>query len=143
MDMVGEGFLTTLRRSIQQGSVTLKQVETACRRILEAKYKLGLFGNPYLYIDESRPAREILTTATRKDAREIAARSFVLLKNTVLKNADPILPLRPSSTIALIGPLANDQRNMLGTWAVSGDWQQSVSVFSGIKKLLGDSSKII
>ena len=138
MDMVGEGFLTTLRKSLQEGKTTVKLIDAACRRILEAKYKLGLFDNPYRYIDESRPAREILTADTRRQSREIATHSFVLLKND-----QHALPLKKSGTIALIGPLANDKRNMLGTWAVSGDWQQSVSLMEGIKNVAGNQVNVL
>jgi beta-glucosidase len=138
MDMVGEGFLTTLKKSLQEGKTTQKQIDLACRRILEAKYKLGLFKNPYKYIDESRPAREILTADTRRQSREIATHSFVLLKND-----QGALPLKKAGTIALVGPLANDRRNMLGTWAVSGDWQQSVSVMEGIKNVTGGQVNVL
>jgi len=132
MDMVGEGFLTTIKKSLQEKKVTLQNIDQACRRILEAKYKLGLFDNPYRYIDITKPAKEILTTQRRKEAREIAAQSFVLLKNY-----NQTLPLKKSGTIALIGPLANDQSNMLGTWAVSGDSKLSVTVMEGIKNIAG------
>ena len=138
MDMVGEGFLTTLKKSLQEGRVTQKQIDDACRRILEAKYKLGLFTDPFLYADISRSAREILTPETRAAAREIATHSFVLLKNN-----NQTLPLKKSGTIALIGPLANDKRNMLGTWSVSGDWQQSVPVIDGMKSVAGAGVNII
>jgi beta-glucosidase len=138
MDMVGEGFLTTLKKSLQEGRVTQKQIDDACRRILEAKYKLGLFTDPYLYADLSRPAREIMTPETRSAAREFATRSFVLLKNN-----NQTLPLKKSGTIALIGPLANDKRNMLGTWSVSGDWQQSIPVLDGMKSVGGSGVNIL
>ncbi len=138
MDMVGEGFLTTLKQSLKEGKVTLKQIDDACRRILEAKYKLGLFKDPYRNVSVDRAAKEILTADTRKQAREIAAHSFVLLKND-----HQTLPLKKSGTIALIGPLADSKRNMLGTWSVSGDWQQSVSVIEGMKNVAGGNVNII
>lgn len=138
MDMVGEGFLTTLKKSLQQGKITQKQIEDACRRILEAKYKLGLFENPYRYIDTNRAAREILTEQRRKEAREIAVHSFVLLKNN-----NQALPLKNTGSIALVGPLANDKNNMLGTWAVSGDPQLSIPVFTGMKNVAGGGVNII
>jgi beta-glucosidase len=137
MDMVGEGFLTTLKRSLSEGKVTQKQIDDACRRILEAKYKLGLFDDPYRYMDSTRPAKEILTADTRKAAREIAAHSFVLLKN----NAQ-VLPLQKSGTIALVGPLADSKRNMLGTWSVAGDFNQAVSVIEGIKNVAPNANII-
>jgi len=138
MDMVGEGFLTTLKKSLAEGRVTLQDINQACRRILEAKYKLGLFDNPYRFVDEAKPAREMLSPDKRQEARAIAARSFVLLKNE-----RQALPLKKSGAIALVGPLADNKRNMLGTWSVSGDWQQSVTIAEGIKNVAGDNVKLI
>ncbi len=138
MDMVGEGMLTTLGKSIKEGKVSVADVDQACLRILEAKFKLGLFDDPYRYIDESRPAKDILTAANRQAARNIAAHSMVLLKNN-----HQVLPLKKSGTIALVGPLADNRRNMLGTWVVAGDWKQSVSVLEGIKNVAGNSVNII
>ncbi|QJB30071.1 beta-glucosidase BglX [Chitinophaga oryzae] len=138
MDMVGEGFLTTLRKSLQEGKVTLQDINNACRRVLETKYKLGLFDDPYRYIREDRAAKDILTPANRAAAREIAARSFVLLKND-----RQTLPLSEKGTIALVGPLADSKNNMLGTWAVSGDLQQAVTVREGIRNVAGDKVKVL
>jgi len=129
MDMVGEGFLTTLMESVKQGKVTEEEITQACKRILEAKYKLGLFEDPYRYVDNERPARDILTTENRQAAREIASRSFVLLKNH-----EQILPLEKESKIALIGPLADSRNNMLGTWAPTGDIELAVTILEGFKE---------
>ncbi len=130
MDMVGEGFLTTLKKSVQEGKVSEGEITQACRRILEAKYKLGLFEDPYRYINTKRPATDILNETHRKTAREAAARSFVLLKN---HNA--ALPIQKNAKIALIGPLANNKNNMLGTWAPTGNPQLSVPVLEGFKNV--------
>ena len=138
MDMVGEGFLTTLQQSLEEGKVKQADIDQACRRVLEAKYKLGLFDDPYRYIDESRPANEILTAENRQIAREVASNSFVLLKNE-----GNVLPLKKSGTIGLVGPLANNKNNMLGTWAVSGDPQLSVPVMEGMANLGGTDVKIL
>ncbi|MEP6726430.1 MAG: beta-glucosidase BglX [Bacteroidota bacterium] len=138
MDMVAEGFLHTLKKSLQEGKVTMTEIDLACTRILEAKYKLGLFDNPYKYIDEARPEKDILTAENRKAAREIAAHSCVLLKNN-----NQLLPLQKTGTIALIGPLANNQRNMLGTWVVAGDWKKSIAVMDGIKNVAGNGINIL
>jgi len=138
MDMVGEGFLTTLKKSLQEGKTTQKQIDEACRRILEAKYKLGLFDDPFRYIDETKPAKEILTAQRRAETREIAAHTFVLLKNN-----NQVLPLKKSGIIALIGPLANDKNNMLGTWAVSGNPELSVPVLEGMKNVGGSAVNIL
>ncbi len=138
MDMVGEGFLSTLKKSFTQGKVTQKQLDDACRRVLEAKYKLGLFEDPFRYCNEERAKTEILSINHRNAGREIAVKSFVLLKNN-----NQLLPLKKSGTIALIGPLADSKRNMLGTWSVSGDWQKSISVIEGVKSLVGNGATIV
>jgi len=105
--------------------------------VLEAKYKLGLFDNPYKSIDASRETKDVLTTENRTEARNITRRSFVLLKNS-----NQTLPLKKTGSIALVGPLANNQRDMLGTWVVAGDWQKSISVMQGIKNVVGDGVTI-
>ena len=138
MDMVGEGFLTTLQKSLQAGTITTRQIDDACERILEAKYKLGLFQDPYRYVNEARPGKEILTEQNRQFAREIAAHSMVLLKNE-----RKILPLKRSGTIALIGPLANNRSEMLGTWAVSGDNSKSITIQQGFQNVAGSSVQVL
>ncbi|CAG2532098.1 beta-glucosidase [Maribacter dokdonensis] len=130
MDMVGEGFLTTLKKSVQEGKVTEEVITIACRRILTAKHRLGLFDDPYKYSDTSRPKRDILTAENRAAARKIATQSFVLLKNE-----NNVLPLQKDAKIALVGPLANDKNNMLGTWAPTGDPQLSIPVLEGLKNV--------
>lgn len=138
MDMVGEGFLKTLKKSLNEKKVTLAEINAACRRILEAKYKLGLFDNPYKYLDEQRAKTQVFTTANRKVAQNIAAKSFVLLKNN-----NQILPLKKSGKIALIGPLANAANNMTGTWSVAAVHASSVSVLQGLKDAVGNTAEIL
>ncbi len=133
MDMVGEGFLTTLKKSLAAGKITQKEIDQACRHILEAKYKLGLFTDPYGRMNTERAVKELLSSDNRKAAREISAHSIVLLKNK-----DQLLPLKKTGSIALVGPLADNHRNMLGTWSVAGDHSKSVSVIEGIKNVAGD-----
>ena len=137
MDMVGEGFLTTLKQSLEEGTVTQDDIDAACRRILEAKHSLGLFDDPYRYLDKKREAEKILCPEHRAAARDFAAQSCVLLKND-----KAILPLKKSGTIAVVGPLADDRKNMPGTWAVAGEWKDCVTVLEGIKAAAGDA-KII
>src|SRR5215213_7280351 len=138
MDMVGEGFLTTLKKSLQEGKVTKQQIDEACRRILEAKYVLGLFDDPYRYCNEQRAKTEIYTEAHRKAAREIAAQSFVLLKNN-----NNVLPLKKSGTIALIGPLADAKENMPGTWSVAANFAKAISVREGLQQVAGSNARIL
>ncbi|MGB6152730.1 MAG: beta-glucosidase BglX [Pricia sp.] len=135
MDMVGEGFLTTLKKSLEEGKVTEAQITNACRRILEAKHKLGLFEDPFRYSDEKRPEQDILTDDNRSLARKVAAHSFVLLKKE-----GNTLPLKKTAKIALVGPLADSRNNMIGTWAPTGDPQLSVSVLEGFRNVAPDAS---
>jgi beta-glucosidase len=144
MDMVSEGFLMTLEKSLTEGIVNQESIDLACRRILEAKYKLGLFDDPYRYFDDSRPAKDILTSENRQVARKIASYSFVLLKNTCLPGQEnQVLPLKKSGTVALIGPLANDKNNMLGTWAPTGNPQLSIPILEGMKNIVGENVNIL
>ncbi len=138
MDMVGEGFLTTLKKSLDEKKVTIAQIDNAVKLILEAKYDLGLFQDPYKYCDEKRAKTEIFTSASRKEARQIAAQSLVLLKNQ-----NQVLPLKKSGTIALIGPLADAKENMPGTWSVATKMENAISLLAGIKEVAGPSTKVL
>lgn len=138
MDMVGEGFLTTLKKSLQEGKVSQKQIDIAVSRILMSKYDLGLFDDPYRYTDSNRAKTEVFTQENRNIARNIAAQSMVLLKND-----KQILPLKKSGTIAVIGPLADNAENMPGTWSVAAKHAQSVSLLKGLKAEAGDHVKFL
>ncbi len=138
MDMVGEGYLNTLKKSLQEGKVTQQEIDNACRVILEAKYKLGLFDDPYKYCDENRAKTDVFTDANRNEARKIAADCFVLLKNQ-----NNILPLKKSGTIALIGPLADSKENMPGTWSVAANFSKATSLLAGINSVAGDKAKVV
>lgn len=138
MDMVSEGFLNTLQQSLKEGKISEAQITDACRRVLEAKYKLGLLDNPYRYCDETRAKSEVFTDANRKFSRSVAAQSFVLLKN---KNN--LLPLKKQGTIALIGPLANEKENMTGTWSVAANFSKSISLLKGLEEATEGKAKIV
>ena len=138
MDMVGEGFLTTLKKSLDEGKVTVDQIDNATRRILNAKYDLGLFQDPYKYCDLKRAKTDIFTKSNRQEARKIASESMVLLKND-----NNVLPLKKSGTIALIGPLADAKENMAGTWSVATKQENSVSLLAGLKEVVGVNAKIL
>jgi beta-glucosidase len=137
MDMVGELFLKELKGNVERGTVTEDEINLACRRVLEAKYKLGLFEDPFRYINEERGKTAMMTKEYREAARDIARKSMVLLKND--KNT---LPLKPSGSIALIGPLARNQRDLIGNWSGAGDWKQAVSLEQGIRNAMGNKVKI-
>ncbi|MFR0678491.1 beta-glucosidase BglX [Dysgonomonas mossii] len=137
MDMVGEGFLTTLKKSLDEGKVTEADINRACRLILEAKYKLGLFTDPYKYCDVSRVKKEVYAPEHRALARKIASESFVLLKN------DNVLPLGKKGTIAVVGPLGNTRENMPGTWSVAADFNKATTVVDGLKAVVGNKANVV
>lgn len=114
MDMCAQGYLNTLQQSLQEGKVTMAEIDQACRRVLEAKYDLGLFKNPYRFINKDRHNRDVYTAENRQAARDMAAKTFVLLKNE-----NQLLPLKKQGKIALIGPMADNRINMAGTWSVA------------------------
>ena len=138
MDMVAEGFLNTLKQSLEDGKVSINDIDTAVKRILTAKYQLGLFDDPYKYCDVNRAKTEIFTQENRDFARTVGAESMVLLKNE-----NQTLPLKKSSTIALIGPLANTSVNMAGTWSVATDQEKSKTVLDGLKSVVTDKDNIL
>jgi beta-glucosidase len=138
MDMVGEGFLTTLKKSLDEKKVTIEQIDNAVTLILNSKYDLGLFEDPYRYCDDKRSKTEIFTAASRDEARKTASQSLVLLKN---KNQ--LLPLKKSGTIALIGPLADAKNNMSGTWSVATNGEKCISLLAGIQEVAGKSTKVL
>ncbi|TAJ14441.1 beta-glucosidase BglX [Marinilabiliaceae bacterium JC017] len=138
MDMVGEVFLNNLKKAVEDGKVSEKTVDIACRRILEAKYKLGLFEDPYRYVDAERAEKTIMSQEHIDAARDIACKSMVLLKND-----SQVLPLKEKGAIALIGPLATNQRDMIGNWSGAGDWKKAVSVEQGIRNVAGDKVKVL
>ena len=138
MDMVGETYLENLKDAVENGDVKLSDIDLACRRILEAKYKLGLFEDPYRYVSAERAGEVLLSPEHLEAARELARMSFVLLRNE-----NNVLPLKKSGKIALIGPLANNQRDLIGNWSGAGDWKIAVSVEQGIKNVAGDDVTIL
>ncbi len=138
MDMVGEGLLTTLKKSLDEGKVDMSDIDTAVKRILKAKYQIGLFDDPYKYCDLERPKTDVFTDENRTFARQVSAESMVLLKNE-----NNLLPLKKSGTIALIGPLANSAVNMAGTWSVATKQEKSNPLLEGLKTVVGDQANIL
>ena len=138
MDMCSMGFLGTLEQSVKDGTVSEETINTACRRVLEAKYKLGLFADPYKYCDTKRPKKDIFTTENRAAARRIAAETFVLLKNQ-----DNLLPLKRQGKIALIGPLADTRANMAGTWCVAYTPDKYSTLKEGFERALNGKAELL
>ena len=138
MDMVGEGFLTTLKKSLSEGKVTQAEIDLAAKRILEAKYDLGLFDNPYKHGDAKLAAKEVYSIENRNIARNAAAQSMVLMKNE-----NQILPLKKAGTVAVIGPLVNNSMNMAGTWSVATKHAVSVNLMQGLQANYGKDVKFL
>ena len=138
MDMVADGFLGTLEKALNEGKVTMADIDKACRRILEAKYKLGLFDDPYRYLDAKRAKKEIYTDEHRAAARQLATETFVLLQNK-----DNVLPLKRTGKIALVGPLANTRANMPGTWSVAAASDRYSTLLEAMRRAVGDKAEVM
>ena len=138
MDMCSNGFVATLAQSVAEGKVSEATINEACRRVLEAKYKLGLFANPYKYCDVKRHKTEVFTNESRQTARDIAAQTFVLLKND-----HQLLPLKKEGSVALIGPLADTRNNMAGTWSVAQTPDRYATLRESMAKALEGKAKLL
>ncbi|WP_262152491.1 beta-glucosidase BglX [Chryseobacterium foetidum] len=138
MDMVGEGFLTTLKKSLAEGKVNQTEIDMAAKRILEAKYDLGLFDNPYKHGDVKLAAKEVYSMENRNIARSAAAQSMVLMKNE-----NKVLPLKKSGTVAVIGPLVNNSMNMPGTWSVASKHANAINLMQGLQANYGKEVKFL
>lgn len=137
MDMCSNAFIAQLAGLLQSGRVSQKDIDTACRRVLEAKYKLGLFDDPYRFCEPKRLKTDLYTEEHRKAARNMAAETFVLLKN------EHLLPLKKQGKIALIGPLADNRSNMVGCWS-TGDTPELYSTLKeAMERAVGDKAQVL
>ena len=144
MDMCAEGYIKTLEQSLKEGKVTMAEIDQACRRVLEAKYILGLFDNPYRFLDPKRHEKDIYTLEHRQAARQLAAESFVLLKNEKIKtlNNEKVLPLKKQGKIALIGPMADNRINMAGTWAPTATNERYATLKEAMERALAGKATV-
>ena len=138
MDMCAQGFVGTLEKSLNEGKVTMAAIDQACRRVLEAKYKLGLFKDPYKYCNTKRTKTDLYTEENRAAARNIAAETFVLLKNE-----NQLLPLKKQGKIALIGPLADTRANLAGTWCVAYTPDKYSTLKEGFERALEGKAELL
>lgn len=138
MDMVSSGYLTTLGQSLVGKAVTMAMIDKACRRVLEAKYRLGLFDDPYKYCDTTSLAGKVYTPEHRSAARDIAAETFVLLKND-----NQTLPLEPKGNIALVGPMADAANNMCGMWSMTCTPSRHLSLLDAMTRELSGKAEVI
>jgi beta-glucosidase len=138
MDMVSEIYLKDLPQALQDNKISTQTVDEAVRRILRAKFQLGLFDDPYRNSDPEREKRFILHPDHRKLAREVAQQSIVLLRNE-----RSLLPIKKNTqTIAVIGPLADNKDELLGGWAAIGKPEDGISVLDSIKKKVSAQTKV-
>ena len=138
MDMVSAAYMNYTKQSYDEGKVTLAQIDDACKRILDVKYDLGLFEDPYRYSDEKREKATIYKPEFLEASLEIAKKSLVLLKNN-----NSILPLKANQKIAFVGPLVSDEFNIIGSWAALGDRNGfATSVKEGVTNYLKNVSNV-
>jgi beta-glucosidase len=138
MDMVGATFMNTLKKSYDEGKVSIKVIDDACKRVLDVKYDLGLFEDPYRYSDEKREKATIYKPEFLDAALDVANKSMVLLKNN-----NAVLPIKKEQKIAFVGPLVSDESHIIGSWAALGDRGGfAVSIKEGVTKLLGANAKV-
>lgn len=132
MDMVGELYLKHLPSLVKDGAVSEQLINNACRLVLASKYDLGLFQNPYKYVNEELAKTEMLSKEKLELSKQAAMKSMVLLKNN-----NNVLPLNASQKIAFIGPFVKDKRNLIGNWSGAGDWQKAASLWEGLEAKYG------
>ena len=137
MDMCSSAFIKQLANLVKNGRVSQEDIDTACRRVLEAKYKLGLFDNPYRFCEPKRLKTDLYTAEHRKAARDMAAETFVLLKN------DGVLPLKKQGKIALIGPLGNNRSNMVGCWSTADTPELYSTLKEAMERAVGDKAQVV
>ena len=144
MDMAGDSpnidaaYIKHLNGALDQGKISVEDIDRAVGRVLTAKYQLGLFDDPYKYCSEERAKKETLTKENKAYARLVGAESTVLLKND-----NQVLPLKKSGTVAVIGPLAKAANNMPGTWSVSSDHSKAISVWDGLQQTVENDVNLL
>lgn len=138
MDMEGYCYVSSLEKLVREGVVSESLIDDAVRRILRLKFDLGLFDDPYRYCDAEREKAEILSAEHRKVVREMACKSIVLLENR-----EGILPLdNRCKNIGIVGPLADNPGDMLGSWCARGDGKDAIGILQGIKQAVGKGVRI-
>lgn len=137
MDMSSSLFVLCLKKALKEKRVSIKQIDMACRRILEAKYKLGLFDDPFRYLNNKQSQTQVLSVGNRDVARRLATESIVLLKNS-----ENLLPINDCKKIAIVGPLGNVREDLLGTWSYSYSKDRMKSVYEALCKALSGKCEV-
>lgn len=132
MDMQSGFYNDALPQLVKEGKIKETQIDAAVRRILQKKFELGLFDDPYRFSNPEREQKTVMKAEFLEAARDVARKSVVLLKNE-----NQLLPLsKDTKSIAVIGPLADNKREMIGSWSAAGDWSKSVTILEGLKAKL-------
>lgn len=138
MNMTDGLYNRCLEKLVREKNIDMNEIDTSVERILRAKYALGLFEDPYRFLDNQRESREVRSASAMALARKAAASSMVLLKN-----ANALLPLsKQTKRIALVGPLANNRAEVMGSWKARGEDKDVVTVLEGIKNKLGSGTEV-
>ena len=138
MNMTDGLYNRCLEKLVRENCIDMNEIDTSVERILRAKYALGLFEDPYRFLDNQRENREVRSASAMALARKAAASSMVLLKN-----ANALLPLsKQTKRIALVGPLANNRAEVMGSWKARGEDKDVVTVLEGIKNKLGSGTEV-
>lgn len=143
MDMVSEIYIHALAPLVRDGRIPMAQVDDAVRRVLMAKYALGLFTDPYRYSDVAREKATLLSAANRAASREMARASVVLLRNDTLAGRTVLPIARSTRTIAVVGALAADARSAIGNWAADGRADEAVTVLDGIRRAVPPTARVL
>ncbi|EHD20960.1 MULTISPECIES: beta-glucosidase BglX [Brenneria] len=141
MSMSDEYFIRYLPELVKSGAVSEREIDDACRQVLNVKYDMGLFQDPYRHLGpaDADPAdTNAESRLHRLEAREVARKSLVLLKNRL-----QTLPLKKQGTIAVVGPLADSKRDTMGSWSAAGVTRQTVTVYQGIRNAVGGNARIL
>ena len=138
MNMTDGLYNRCLEKLVRENCIDMNEIDASVERILRAKYALGLFEDPYRFLDNQRESREVRSASAMALARKAAASSMVLLKN-----ANALLPLsKQTKRIALVGPLANNRAEVMGSWKARGEDKDVVTVLEGIKNKLGSGTEV-
>ena len=138
MNMTDGLYNRCLEKLVRENRIDMNEIDASVERILRAKHALGLFEDPYRFLDNQRESREVRSASAMALARKAAASSMVLLKN-----ANALLPLsKQTKRIALVGPLANNRAEVMGSWKARGEDKDVVTVLEGIKNKLGSGTEV-
>ena len=138
MNMTDGLYNRCLEKLVRENRIDMNEIDASVERILRAKYALGLFEDPYRFLDNQRESREVRSASAMALARKAAASSMVLLKN-----ANALLPLsKQTKRIALVGPLADNRAEVMGSWKARGEDKDVVTVLEGIKNKLGSGTEV-